>query len=106
MLKIAPQRNFPVLSRKTFWKWAKKHKSPDNQKQIYVFNDEFTNYIDSEIGIYTVLFLEKLGYSIKILPPMKSGRTYISKGLEKEHKKWLKKIFVTFLLLFLLIPLL
>lgn len=87
LLNIAPKRNFPTLSKYTLKRWSKKNLKNKQYSEIFIFNDEFTNFLDSEIGIYTVLLLEKLGYSVKVLPFMESGRTYISKGLVKKAQK-------------------
>ncbi len=86
-MNIAPKRNFPTLARQSFKQWGKKHTKIQSQKEVFIFNDEFTNYLDSNLGIYAVLLLEKLGYPVHILPPMESGRTYISKGLVKKAQK-------------------
>lgn len=86
-LKIAPERNFPILSKHSFQQWSKKNSKNKEKTDIYIFNDEFTNFIDSELGIYAVLLLENLGYSVNILPAMESGRTYISKGLVKKAQQ-------------------
>jgi len=86
-LKIAPKRNFPTLAQQSFYQWSKKHSTVKEQYDVYLFNDEFTNYLESDLGIYAVLLLERLGYNVHILPPMESGRTYISKGLIKKAQR-------------------
>jgi len=86
-LRIASNRNFPLLSKHSFQKWSKKNSIKKGKTDVYIFNDEFTNFIDSELGIYAVLLLENLGYSVNVLPVLESGRTYISKGLVKKAKK-------------------
>ncbi len=54
---------------------------------MYLFCDEFTNYNDTEIGIKTILLLEKLGYTVIIPRHLESGRTWLSKGLIREAQK-------------------
>ncbi|MGQ9846888.1 MAG: FAD-binding and (Fe-S)-binding domain-containing protein, partial [Bacteroidales bacterium] len=87
LLNIAPKRNFPTLSKQSLESWSKKNLKNKQYSEIFIFNDEFTNFLDSELGIYAVLLLEKLGYQVRILPMMESGRTYISKGLIKKAQK-------------------
>jgi Fe-S oxidoreductase len=55
--------------------------------KVFLFNDEFTNYNDTEIGIKTILLLQKLGYEVVIPKHLESGRTYLSKGLLRKAKK-------------------
>ena len=56
-------------------------------RSYYVFADEFTNENESEIGIKTILLLQKLGYEVAIPKHRESGRTYLSKGLVKTARK-------------------
>jgi Fe-S oxidoreductase len=56
-----------------------------------IFADEFTNYNDTNIGVKTILLLEKLGYSVKVPHHYDSGRTYLSKGFLKEAVKLAEK---------------
>ncbi|MCX7861933.1 MAG: FAD-binding protein [Bacteroidales bacterium] len=87
-LKFAKKRNLPTLSNVSLYKHAKKNnKQLDENAQIFLLCDEFTNYIDSSIGIKALELLHILGYKVNVLPPIESGRTYISKGLLKKAKK-------------------
>lgn len=86
-LNIATKRDFPTLAKQSLERWSKKNLKNTQYSEIFIFNDEFTNFLDSELGIYAVLLLEKLGYSVNVLPFMESGRTYISKGLIKKAQK-------------------
>ena len=56
------------------------------QTEVYLFNDEFTNFYDVEIGKDAVYLLEKLGYKVNIINHDESARSYISKGFLKEAK--------------------
>lgn len=91
---IAEQRSLPKLSKQTLWSYFKQHaangvfselKNPI--KTIYLFNDEFTNYSDTQIGIDALELLTKLNYEVKMIKNADSGRTYISKGFLKQAKK-------------------
>ena len=53
----------------------------ENQKKVYFFCDEFTNFLDSSIGQKAILLLERLGYQVIIPEHLESGRSYLSKGL-------------------------
>jgi len=87
VMGIAQQRSVPKLASTTFSNWFAKQKITQKQKIVYVFNDEFTNFYDVEIGKDAIFVLEKLGYEVKILPHSESGRSFISKGFLKEAKK-------------------
>ena len=60
-------------------------------KRVYLFCDEFTNYNDTEIGIKSILLLEKLGYEVVIPEHEESSRTWLSKGLVRDAKKIINK---------------
>lgn len=87
---IAPQRKLPALSRLTLSKWtAGGIPFPDVEKKgkVYLFNDEFTNFHESEIGIKAILLLTRLGYEVKIPVHRESGRTFMSKGFIRTSQK-------------------
>jgi len=87
---FSTKRNVPSLSKLTLNKWIGKGiPKPDKPKigTIYLFNDEFTNYNESDIGIKAILLLTKLGYEVKIPITKESGRTFLSKGLVRTSKK-------------------
>ncbi|PIX14727.1 MAG: FAD-binding oxidoreductase [Flavobacteriaceae bacterium CG_4_8_14_3_um_filter_31_8] len=87
VMGIAQQRSIPKLANTTFSNWFAKQKIVKKQKIVYLFNDEFTNFYDVEIGKDAIFVLEKLGYEIKIVHHAESGRSFISKGFLKEAKK-------------------
>lgn len=92
IMGVAQKRSVPKLAPKTFNNWYKNHAVIANtvkhsQKKVYLFNDEFTNYYDVEIGKDTIFVLEKLGYTVEILDHKESGRSFISKGFLKEAKQ-------------------
>lgn len=85
---FAPKRKLPTLYKTTLEKWFSKNKSAgQNGKKIYLFNDEFTRFNDTEIGIKAILLLTKLGYDVVIPKHIESGRTYLSKGFLRKAKK-------------------
>ena len=87
---FAVKRTMPTLSKVTLKTWYDKHnyyKRPvfDNKK-VYLFCDEFTNYNDAHIGKTAILLLEHLGYEVIIPKHEESGRTWLSKGLVRKAK--------------------
>lgn len=88
ILRFAPQRSIPKLYKMTLRSWMKKH--PDNRfcnkGRVYFFADEFTNFMDVEIGIKFIKLLRTLGYEVIIPKHVESGRTELSKGLLKKAK--------------------
>jgi len=92
IIGFAPGRSMPLLQKRTLNKWMKKYVDSlktgiDIKKRVYLFNDEFTNFNDTAIGIQTIQLLSRLGYEVIIPKHLESGRTYLSKGLLKKSKK-------------------
>ena len=92
IIGFAPQRSMPLLRGQTMNKWMKHYISElknkqENKGKVYLFNDEFTNYNDTDIGIKTVQLLTRLGYEVVIPKHIDSGRTYLSKGLLRKARK-------------------
>ncbi len=92
-LGFSKSRSLPLLSPESFKTWlthnqyASERATDPNKPEVYLFLDEFTNYLDVEIGIASVKLLNELGYRIKTAPAKESGRTYISKGFLRKAKK-------------------
>jgi FAD/FMN-containing dehydrogenase/Fe-S oxidoreductase len=91
ILGFAPQRKFPLLSGTTPERWFGKNKNKLQKEfpngKVYLFNDEFTRFNDTDTGIKAILLLSKLGYEVAIPHHLESARTYLSKGLVKKAKK-------------------
>ncbi|MBZ9628660.1 FAD-binding protein [Psychroflexus sp. CAK1W] len=68
----------------------------ETKKSVYLFVDEFTNFLDVEIGIDAIELLTKLGYEVKVLKHEESGRAYFSKGLLDEAQHFVDKNITTF----------
>jgi len=88
IMGVAKERNMPLLQETTLAKWYKNNaqKGDFSNGEIYLFNDEFTNYNDTQIGITTIKLLNTLGYKVVIPKHEESGRTFISKGFLAEAK--------------------
>ena len=89
---FAVERSMPSLYKMTLRKWYRNHMSRKNgsgksSRKVFLFADEFTNYNDTEIGIKSILLLERLGYTVIIPDHEESGRTWLSKGLVRRAKK-------------------
>ncbi len=94
LLGFAKERNLPLLTAQTLDNWYKINYLPELNKldakpvkTVYLFNDEFTNYTDTHVGIAAVKLLLKLGYNVIIPKHYQSGRTYLSKGLIRQAAK-------------------
>lgn len=92
ILGFSTKRKMPLLQKQTLAKWmssyAKKLNQIETKKgKVYLFNDEFTNYNDTDIGIKAIKLLNKLGYEVVIPKHIESGRTFLSKGLVRSAKK-------------------
>jgi FAD/FMN-containing dehydrogenase/Fe-S oxidoreductase len=92
MAGFHPQRSMPLLPETTLRQWFSQHKKQvGNIKTVtgtvYLFCDEFTNYLDVHAGQKAVLLLENLGYKVIIPKHIESGRTYLSKGLVRKAKE-------------------
>ncbi len=90
LLGFASGRSIPKMARRSLRSWfRKKFHSLQRQpkKKIYFFFDEFTNYLDVEIGKKAIMLLDRLGYQVLEIPHAPSGRAYLSKGLLEEAKE-------------------
>lgn len=88
---FAPERSLPLLHNQTLSTWFRKHHPKALRKgkngKVYLFNDEFTNYNDTPIGIKTILLLERLDFEVCIPKHAESARTYLSKGLLRKARR-------------------
>ncbi|OQP49694.1 FAD-binding and (Fe-S)-binding domain-containing protein [Niastella populi] len=92
---FAVNRSMPTMYKTTLQSWYNKHtrstKGNKGARRVYLFNDEFTNYNDTEIGIKAIQLLGKLGYEVVIPKHIESGRTWLSKGLLRKAKEIVNK---------------
>jgi len=97
MLGFATERSIPTLGKKTLRSWAGRHLEslnaalPADAPEVVLFVDEFSNYNDTDLGITSIRFLNRLGIRIIIVKHPVSGRTYISKGLLVRAQKIARK---------------
>ena len=96
ILGFAPERKFPLLSKMPLEKWFARNQSTYNGREyangkVYLFNDEFTRFNDTDIGIKTIRLLTRLGYEVVIPRHLESARSYLSKGLVAKAKKFARE---------------
>lgn len=87
---VSKARNLPLISRKSLnkvYQDFKERLAEENYiKKIYLFNDEFTNHLDTEIGVDALELLTALNYKVEIVKSGESGRTFLSKGFLEQAK--------------------
>ncbi|WP_040281991.1 FAD-binding and (Fe-S)-binding domain-containing protein [Psychroserpens damuponensis] len=87
---IAIKRSLPLISSKSLSKEVQNIKNKNYTsvfvKDVYVFNDEFTNHLDTAIGLDAIALLKALNYNVKFINHKESGRSFLSKGLLKQAK--------------------
>ena len=95
MIGISKKRSLPLLSNKSLSKVVQSSKNKINTnnyiKEVYFFNDEFTNHLDASIGIDAIDLLQALNYKIIFIKHSESGRSFLSKGLLEQAKKFANK---------------
>ena len=86
---IDTRRSIPSYSYTTFEQWHLKNKKKrlKSEVKVYLYVDEFINYLEAHIAIKTVLLLEAIGIEAAVLPCRDSSRSLISKGFLKEAKE-------------------
>jgi len=82
---VATERSFPKLYRFNFDAYLKSFPKNATGREVVLYLDEFTHYMDVEIGKDAIQLLHGLGYRIQLFYG-ESGRTYLSKGYLKQAK--------------------
>jgi Fe-S oxidoreductase len=88
---VALERSLPKISTKSLYKEFQKIEKEINRenfiKEVYLLNDEFTNFLDTAIGLDAIHLLTHLNYKVNIINHKESGRAMISKGLLDKAKE-------------------
>ena len=84
-LGIASSRSLPKLFAPLDRQLINEQQQQSN-RQVYLYLDEFTNYLDVQTGRDAFEILKRLGYYVHFLPSTESGRAYISKGFLEQAK--------------------
>ncbi|WP_297794868.1 FAD-binding and (Fe-S)-binding domain-containing protein [uncultured Eudoraea sp.] len=89
---IALERTLPNVSNYNLVKHLQntKKQSVTKEKEVLLFIDEFTRYMDTAVGKDAIDLLLGLGYDVHLFQG-ESGRALISKGFLKEAKKLAEK---------------
>lgn len=97
LLGIAPRRQLPGLSPKTFH-YIFRHSFPISRSgdqagdRVFFISDPFTEYFRPEIGLQAVHLVESAGKRIVLLPAVGTGRTLISKGFMTEARLHIQRL--------------
>ncbi|WP_203258417.1 FAD-binding and (Fe-S)-binding domain-containing protein [Hyunsoonleella ulvae] len=92
-LGIHKDRSLPKVSRSFSFRNAGRVTNKVNNpiKTVYLYIDEFINYLESEIALDCMMLLEALNYKVIPVHHLESARSYISKGFLEEAKAISKK---------------
>ncbi len=84
---VAKQRTLPKVYSFNFDKLLQSFKSKHavSKRNVILYIDEFTNFLDVDLGKDAIEVLTRLGYDLSLFYA-ESGRTYISKGFLKQAK--------------------
>lgn len=85
---VAKERSLPKVYRFNFDKIVNRIENQNIKsiKKVILYLDEFTKYLDIEVGKDAIDVLQKLGYEVELFYA-ESGRSYLSKGFLKQAKK-------------------
>ena len=89
---IASERSIPYVSSFNFDKLLQKTQNEENinYNTVILYIDEFTKYLDNELGKDAIELLVNLGYDVQLYSA-ESGRTYLSKGFLKQAQRLANK---------------
>lgn len=88
---VAKERSLPKVYSFNFDNYLQNIKNKYNtSKKVVLYIDEFTRYLDIDLGKDAIEVLSRLGYDIELFYA-ESGRTYLSKGFLKQAKQLAKK---------------
>jgi len=96
---FAPRRSMPHISRRSWMSWYRNEFQASVRnpvKAVYIFIDELLNYNEAELGITTVKLLDRLGYEVRFIEHVESGRSFLSKGLLEEARALARKNIAAF----------
>ncbi len=89
---VAIERSFPKVYSENFDKSLQyfKNQYDANSSKVILYIDEFTRYLDVEVGKHAIELLTRLGYDVELLYA-ESGRTYLSKGFLRQAQQLAKE---------------
>ena len=85
---VAKERSLPNVYNFNFDKHLQKSniENTKSKKKVVLYIDEFTKYLDIEVGKDAIELLARLGYDVELFYA-ESGRTFLSKGFLKQAQK-------------------
>jgi FAD/FMN-containing dehydrogenase/Fe-S oxidoreductase len=91
--QIAQHRSLPRISSKPFNKvvQSKLNEAVNFKKEVILFLDEFSKYLEVNIAEDAYYLLVGLGYKVTVVDHLDSARALISKGFLEEAKKHIDK---------------
>lgn len=89
---VAKERSLPKVYSFNFDKELQKTKNQftTTKSKVVLYIDEFTRYLDIEVGKDAIALLVRLGYDVELYYA-ESGRTYLSKGFLRQAKSIAEK---------------
>lgn len=89
---VAVERSLPKVYSFNFNKYLQKVKNEHSiyKNKVILFIDEFTRYLDIDVGKDAIVLLTTLGYDVELFLA-ESGRTFISKGFLTQAQKLARK---------------
>jgi len=91
VMGFAQARSIPKIQSIDLVKWHKNQRQQPHQHAIHLFIDEFTETLDVDIGKATIQLLETLGFEVKLITGLNSGRAHLSKGMLTQAKRHAEK---------------
>ncbi len=84
---VAQERSLPLVHKSAIKTIKKNQVVVSNPiKSVYLFVDEFSNYLDVEVAFDAYELLTRLNYKVLFVNHTESGRTFISKGFLEQAK--------------------
>ena len=85
---VAKERSLPNVYSFNFDKHLQKSniENTKSKKKVVLYIDEFTKYLDIEVGKDAIELLARLGYDVELFYA-ESGRTFLSKGFLKQAQE-------------------
>ena len=84
---VAQERSLPLVHKPALSSLKKKTQETIQPiKSVYLFVDEFSNYLDVEVAFDAYELLTRLNYKVLFVNHKESGRTFISKGFLEQAK--------------------
>lgn len=92
-LAISSNRNLPPLaSHSLAQELSERNLNKPGKWDCLFLSDAFTEYFHPKVGLKAIEVLETVGYQVKVIPVIGTGRTLISKGFLKPARRQAVKV--------------